>query len=196
MLLSQAEKDIKHAKEYIERFFGPNPVAALGSGGIPEFLSPIRECHRDRKCNDISASVKFGSEAEVRHVAEKPKAVYAKTPHPAASLKSPQLSSTPVKEDQSDAQSPLLACPPRAIDFEKSSLPHCNINDATVRKKSFVEPHETRNLSPSKGLHAGAVDDSTTVVVSPGLPQNEDLRDKSDAVTELDDIRLELSMSL
>ena len=115
-LLNQAEKDIKHAKEYLRRLFGPTTAAS----SVPEFLSPIRESHCRRKCDDISSCVKFGSEAEVvRNENEKPKTVYPKTPHPAAPMKSPQLSSTPVKEDQSSVQSsPILACSPRAIDFE------------------------------------------------------------------------------
>ena len=188
-LLDQAEKDIKHAKEYLKRLFVPTTVPS----SIPEFLSPIRECHGCRKCDDISSSVKFGSEAEVRHTNEKPKTVYPKTPHPAASLKSPQLSSTPLKEDQSDIQSPILVCSPCVIDFEESSLPYSKSNNATARKKD-PELHKAKKASHTGGSQAGTKQDNATPVVSPGLPENEKLRTENEAFPVLEDIHLELSM--
>lgn len=182
-LLDQAEKDIKHAKEYLKRLFVPTTVAS----SIPEFLSPIRECHGGRKCDDISSCVKVGSEAEVQHASEKPKIVYPKTPHPAASLKSPpQLSSTPLKEDQSNVQSPILTCSPRAIDFEESTLPDNKCNNVVARKKNseVMESHKAKRVLPTE---AGAREDNTATV-SPGLPENENQR------AELDDIHQELSV--
>ena len=185
-LLDQAEKDIKYAKEYLKRLFVPTTVA----NSIPEFLSPIREFHGGRKCDDISSCVKIGSEAEVQHASEKPKAVYPKTPHPAASLKSPpQLSSTPLKEDQSDVQSPILTCSPRAINFEESTLPDNKSNNVVARKKNseVMESHKAKKVLPTEGSQPG---DNTATIVSPGLPENENHRAES---AELDDIHRELS---
>ena len=189
-LLDQAEKDIKHAKEYLKRLFVPTAVAS----SIPEFLSPIRECHGGRKYDDISSCVKVGSEAEVQHVSEKPKAVYPKTPHPAASLKSPpQLSSTPLKEDQSDAQSPILTCSPRAIDFEESTLPDNKSNNVVARKKNseVMGSHKAKKALPTEGSQAGANKDNTATTLSPGLPEDKNHRAEN---AELDDIHRELSV--
>ena len=193
-LLNQAEKDIKHAKEYLRRLFGPTTVAS----SVPEFLSPIRESHYRRKCDDISSCVKFGSEAEVaRNEKEKPKTVYPKTPHPAAPMKSPQLSSTPVKEDQSSVQSsPILACSPRAIDFEESTLPdkYNKGNYVIARKKKNSEvkrSHEVKTELPTEGSQMGAeFKEDRSTVVSPGLPGGENDR------AELDDTHRELSALL
>lgn len=191
-LLDQAEKDIKHAKEYLKQLFVPT-TAAPAASSTPEFLSPIRECHAGRKCDDISSSAKFGLEAEVQHANEKPKTVYPKTPHPAASLKSPQLSSTPLKEDQSDIQSPILVCSPRAIDFEESSLPDSRSSDTAARKKD-PEFHKAKKMSHNGGSQTGAKQDNATPVMSPGLPENENQRTENKAFPELEDIHLELSM--
>ena len=187
-LLDQTEKDIKHAKEYLKRLFVPSTVASC----VPEFLSPIRESHGAiRKCDNISSCVKVGSEAEVGHASEKPKAVYPKTPHPAAaSLKSPQLSSTPLKEDQSDVQSPILACSPHAIDFEESTLPDNKSNDVSAKKKNSetTGSHKAKKVVPTKGSQAGAKEDSVGSIVSPGLPESENHRAK------VDDMHSEFSM--
>lgn len=195
-LLNQAEKDIKHAKEYLNRLFVPTTVASASS--VPEFLSPIRESHGGRKCDDISSCVKFGSEAEVRCASEKPKTVYPKTPHPAAPMKSPQLSSTPLKEDQSSVQSsPILACLPRAIDFEESTLPdkYNKGNDVIARKKNSEVKRfhiKAKMELPTESSQTGAKEDgsSTVAIVSPGLPGSENGR------AELDDTHHELSALL
>ena len=182
-LLSQAEKDIKHAKEYLKRLFVPATVA---SSGIPQFLSPIRESHGGRKCDDISSCVKFGSEAEAQHASEKPKAVYPKTPHPAASLKSPQLSSTPVKEGQSDTQSPILACSPRAIDFEESTLPYSKSNDVAARRKKseVMGSHKAKKVLPIEHSQTEVKEEGSNAatIVSPELPENENRRAESTEV--------------
>ncbi len=127
----------------------------------------------------------------VRHACEKPKAVYPKTPHPAAPMNSPQLSSTPLKEDQSNAQesSPILACSPRAIDFEESALPDSKSSDVLARKKNseVTRSQKAKTVLPTDGSQTG--DRSNTVTtVSPGLPGSENDR------AELDDMHHELSV--
>ena len=191
--MDQAEKDIKYAKEYLKRLFVPTTTADTVTSSAPEFLSPIREYQGGKKHKDIPSSVRIASEADVRQPNEKPKAVYPKTPHPAASLKSPQLSSTPL-DDESEGQSHILLCSPRAIE---SLLLKRNSNDGTARKTSaeLMGSRKARKVSLTEGSRAGAKENSVATVVSPGMPESENQRDESAALPELDDLHRELSMS-
>ena len=118
--------------------------------------------------------MKFASEAE-ECTNKKAKAVYPKTPHP-GSLKSPQLSSTPLKESSGTqhVQSPVLACSPRAISF----------NDCT--QPGDMERHTEQVTNQAKGLPYVNIQEEKSKkkeesgMVSPGLPKDEDERADGD----------------
>ena len=133
----------------------------------------------------------MASEADVC-TNEKVRAVYPKTPHP-GSLKSPQLSSTPLGESSTNisdhVQSPVLACSPRAISFDDCSQP-------CVMGKPNPEPPSTEtcnaNELPTLGVQPErAKEKDATEMMSPGLPKDEDLR--AEGELKLDDLHRDLS---
>jgi hypothetical protein len=106
-------------------------------------------------------------------------------------MKSPQLSSTPLKEDRSTAQSsPILACSPHAIDFEESALPDSKSSDVLARKKNseITRSQKAKTVLRTDGSQTGDRSINTVTIVSPGLPGTENDR------AELDDMHHELSM--
>ena len=200
-LLEQAEKDIKCAKHYLKQLFKEDPSAIDVYGFPPEYFSPIEDlCTKqqdidDRKYSETFMRAKIAWEAESYASADKVKAVYPKTPHPGP-LKSPQLSSTPCVESEA-TQSPILVCSPRAIRFEDSVQTRGDVSDSRNTAK-VVESRNNTKVSPTEGSQAGPgiVEHSDDVIVSPGLPKDEDLRAGNDDFSKLDDLASDSSMSL
>ena len=92
---------------------------------------------------------------------------------------------------ESNTQTPILVCTPRAISFEES--PQSN-DDNVVRKETELTGSCKTRVSPTEGSQAQAKEHVTSA--SPGLPEDEDLRtQEGDTFPELDDLRHALSVS-
>ena len=179
--------------QYLKRLYTDSATTVTtATCSIPEFLSPIQDY--SAKNHGSNGGVKFASEAEV-HTLRNVIALYPKTPHPGV-LKSPPLSSTPLVVESEPTQSSIFTCSPRALNFEDSSQPS-NVNDIRNASEPTVNGSCKIKASPTEGTQAHKEEcNNNIVVVSPGLPEDEDLRTESNNSSKLDNLHSDLSMSL
>lgn len=178
-----------------------DPAVSNDFCGVPDYFSPIQDYYAKKhgdhtaKRDAISSGAKVASEAEV-HTKDEVKAVYPKTPHP-GSLKSPQLFSTPLV-DSEVVQFPFLVCSPHAISFEDSlqadTVVDKNGGTGTERnpERQLTGPCKVES-SPTEGSQAGTKECDADVVVSPGLPEDEDFRAGGDDIPKINDLPSDLS---